>query len=252
MTQLQPTTYIIIHDRTPAMRIMYVSSSIREALLYEPQDFIGRSPLESVADAVDKEEMEEHHAYGTEDNVIMTNCYVRSKDNQRVPIQSIVFACGNVSVGVVNTFPSNVATDNTSGNGILLIEGYKCVLNEGEQQQQRQQSTGNTLDTSAIYSMRATNQASIVVEELDPDDPDSDAGPKIVFATDSVNRILDVDSSDLQAVPFLSLVAMEDNQKAFELLDRALHSKDLVLQTLRLLENPFEESHLRSPKTVPV
>ncbi|KAJ1961313.1 hypothetical protein GGI12_003320, partial [Dipsacomyces acuminosporus] len=71
-----------------------------------------------------------------------------------------------------------------------------------------------------------------------------------MFSTDSINRILDVDSSDLQGVPFLSLVAFRDNQKACEYLEKALHSDELVLERLQLLVNPIEESHLRNPRCV--
>ncbi|KAJ1958929.1 hypothetical protein GGI12_004610 [Dipsacomyces acuminosporus] len=103
-----------------------------------------------------------------------------------------------------------------------------------------------------MYSLRTNHQACFVLGDFSPNDPDGDAGPKIVFTTDSINRILDVDSCDLQGVPFLSLVAMEDNQKAYGFLERSFNSSELVLERLHLLANPIDDAQLRNPRTVTV
>ncbi|KAJ1960203.1 hypothetical protein GGI12_003931 [Dipsacomyces acuminosporus] len=244
---LQPSTYLIINERTPGMPILYVSSSIREALLYEPQDFIGHSALEFVADTNDVEELRKHHGTFTDDNVIMTNCIVKSKDNQDVYIRTIVFACGNVNLGIVDTFPNITSNEQLlqyqqqeEDIRALSVQRFKCILSE--------QTSNNTLGRNAIYSLRTTYQACIVTENKG----DNINGPEVVFVTSSINRILEADSCELQGLPFLSLVAEQDSIRACDFLEKALYSKELVLETLRLLVNPLEESETNNPKLVSV
>ncbi|KAJ1964835.1 hypothetical protein GGI12_001171 [Dipsacomyces acuminosporus] len=244
--QLQPTTFIIINVRSPGMPILYVSSSIREALLYEPQEFIGRSALEFAANTGDVEELRKHHGMFTEDNVIMTNCVVKSKNNQSVFIRTIVFACANVNFGIVDTFPnisSNEQLAQQQDMGSLSIQRFKCILSE-----QQQTAASNTLGMNAIYSLRTTYQACMVTENKG----DNVTGPEIVFITSSINRILDVESSDLHGMPFLSLVAIDDTIKACEFLEKAMFSEELALEKLKLLVNPLEESQIRNPRLVTV
>ncbi|KAJ1963126.1 hypothetical protein GGI12_002243 [Dipsacomyces acuminosporus] len=253
-SQLHPATYIIIHERSPEMPVLYVSSSVRQALLYEPDELIGHSPVEYMVDTRDTQDFKKEHGSITEDNVIMTNIFLKSKIGRPIYIRSIAFACSNVNFYMATTFP-DVTLDQSQRT--LSIQRYRCILSENDNDEgSAGSSSSNTndrrVDMSAVYSMRATYQACFVLGGLNSDDPDSDAGPKIVFSTDSISRILDVDSCDLQGVPFLSLVTMEDNEKAYRYLERVLNSDELVIDRLQLLINPLEESQLRNPRSVSV
>ncbi|KAJ1961440.1 hypothetical protein GGI12_003249 [Dipsacomyces acuminosporus] len=256
MTQaLVPATYIIIFERSPTMPILYVSSSIREALLYEPKDMIGHSPQEYMSDIDTGEDLKREYGSVTEDNIFMTDMIVRTKDNQNLFIRGISFVCGNVNFGIVTTFP-HVDVDREEQlqrhRKSLTTQRYKCILSEEDDASTSRGERRNSLDPSAMYTLRSSYQACLVLEELNPNDPDIDAGPKIIFTTGSISRILHVDSCDLQGIPFLSLVAIEDSQKAYEFLEKALNSGELVLENLRLLANPLEEAHLPNPRSVSV
>ncbi|KAJ1959730.1 hypothetical protein GGI12_004184 [Dipsacomyces acuminosporus] len=52
--------------------------------------------------------------------------------------------------------------------------------------------------------------------------------------------------------PFLSMVTLEDITKAADFLDKALQTNVLVLERLRLLENPIENEQQNFPKCVSV
>ncbi|KAJ1960353.1 hypothetical protein GGI12_003848 [Dipsacomyces acuminosporus] len=250
------------------MPILYASSSIRQAILYEPEEVMGRSPHEYVASSQDALELKKHHSAVTDDNVLTTTVIVKSKSSMPVLVHAIVFTCGNVNFARLSTYP-NVPTDQQSRE--LVVQRYKCILSEGQPSISSEERGGrgaatataataagagsssrSSLNINATYSMRTSYQACFVLDMVRPDDPDSEAGPKISFATDSINRILDVDSSDLQDVPFLSLVTMEDNEKAYRFLEKAMRSTDLVLERLCLLVNPLEESHLISARSAVV
>ncbi|KAJ1965759.1 hypothetical protein GGI12_000551 [Dipsacomyces acuminosporus] len=88
----------------------------------------------------------------------------------------------------------------------------------------------------------------MVVENAGASNPACDAGPTILFAADSINRILDADSSDLQGLPFLSIVAFEDIPKAAAFLANALHSSEPLFERLSILVNPIEESNSTNPR----
>ncbi|KAJ1953211.1 hypothetical protein GGI12_006061, partial [Dipsacomyces acuminosporus] len=222
---------------------------VRRAVFYEPSDMVGHSALEFVEDTRDTDEIKEHHGSVTDDNVIMTHMILKSKRNTPVYIRTIAFSCGNVNFHMVNAYPQLTITNNRQSlERTLGIQGFKCLLSEEENSEGERQLVGRNMD--ATYSMRTSYQACFVLGDVNPEDPDSDAGPKIVFATESISRILDVESYDLQDVPFLSLVTMSDSEKAYQFLGKAMRSSELVLQRLHLLACPLEDSHLINPRSV--
>ncbi|KAJ1954365.1 hypothetical protein GGI12_005804, partial [Dipsacomyces acuminosporus] len=195
----------------------------------------------------------EHYGTITDDNVLITNVHVKNKNNVPVPVRTIAFTCGNVNFHMGTTYPDSA---HSQRGGPLSVQRFKCILSEaGNENTGGSSSNGSGnggVDPSTAYSRRTTSQACIVLNSVDPNDAGSDVGPKIIFSTDSINRILDVDSSDLHGLPFLSLVDAESSEKAAEFLQKALHSSELVLEQLGLLVSPLEESHLASPRSVAV
>ncbi|KAJ1959943.1 hypothetical protein GGI12_004076, partial [Dipsacomyces acuminosporus] len=67
-TRLRPATYIGIHERTVGTKLLYLSSGIRQALLYEPSELIGRSTEVLINDTQSTEEFKTHHGSVTDDN----------------------------------------------------------------------------------------------------------------------------------------------------------------------------------------
>ncbi|KAJ1965916.1 hypothetical protein GGI12_000437 [Dipsacomyces acuminosporus] len=246
-TGLRPATYIGIHERTRGTRLLYISSGIRHGLLYEPSELIGKSPETLISDDEASEEFKTHHGSATDDNVIMTNLFATSKTGIPVYLRTIAFACGNVNVGIVRSYP-HINSPEQLSEGPVTVQRYKCILSD------EQENSGNRggLDAGTMYSMRTNHQACFVLSDFSPNDIDGDSTPKIIFTTDSINRILDVDSCDLQNVSFLSLVTMEDRQKAYEFVEKSRSSNELVLERLDLLSNPIDDAELRHPRSISV
>ncbi|KAJ1954801.1 hypothetical protein GGI12_005712, partial [Dipsacomyces acuminosporus] len=67
-TGQQPVTYIGIHERTPELPILYISSSVRQALLFEPHEVIGHSVKEYIANSEDAEAIVKEHGSYSEAN----------------------------------------------------------------------------------------------------------------------------------------------------------------------------------------
>ncbi|KAJ1964926.1 hypothetical protein GGI12_001123 [Dipsacomyces acuminosporus] len=148
----------------------------------------------------------------------------------------------------------------------LTIRKYKCNLAEtntkpGEHLPHNSTSgsqgrSGNIVSTKGymdvIDSLKKTHQACFVLKDLRSSNVDGSKGANIMFVTDSINRIINVDSCDLQNQPFLSLVAHEDVTRAAGFLEKALYGDALVVEKLHLLYDPLESSPLGKPKRVSV
>ncbi|KAJ1958937.1 hypothetical protein GGI12_004605 [Dipsacomyces acuminosporus] len=261
----KPVTYIGIHERTPEVPILYISSSVRQALLFEPEECIGQSVKDFFADSGDGEGFRKELGSYSDENVIVTKVIAKRKDNTPVRIRSIAFACSNVTFHLLTAYPL-AATD--KHNEHISVQKFKCNLNQtnarsGEHvlysgqgssgaQRLAKKTTQRDVYQHVISSIRKSHQACLVLEDLKSNNTDGKPGARIIFVTDSINRILDVDACDLQEVPFLSLVALQDITKAADFLDKALCGSVLALETLRLLVNPLESSQLGSPKCVSV
>ncbi|KAJ1961161.1 hypothetical protein GGI12_003402 [Dipsacomyces acuminosporus] len=248
-TELGPTSYIVIHERSPAMPILYASSSRRRVLLYEPSEYIGQSPLENVVDARDIEDMKSHHSSVTEDNVIMTNVFLKRKDGRPVYTRTISFACGDINFVLATAYP-NIGYD--PGQRVFSVQRFRCLLG-GQNISEDGRAERRNLDANAMYSRKTAFQACMVLEELDLDAGSSvEVGPRVIFATHSISRIIEADSCDLQDLPFLSLIATRDIVKAATFLEKVFLGGEFVLERLHLKASPLEEWGLRGLGSVPV
>ncbi|KAJ1956096.1 hypothetical protein GGI12_005396 [Dipsacomyces acuminosporus] len=259
MVEAEPNqiVFIGIHERTPELRVLYMSSSVRHALLYEPREFMNRSALEFILNVEEGEEAKTHFGAATDDNVMMAYAFVKNKNGVPVYIRSIAFACGNVGFQLATAYPD---VDFEQQRQRLTVQRFRCNLGESATEhdrqvlesilssQQNQFSTGSSnsttargrgsLGASAIYSARTTCQACFVVNNVYASSRHRVSELKVLFVTDSINTILDVDASDLQNKQFLSLVADQDLAKATSFLERMLQNNGLVLERLELLADP--------------
>ncbi|KAJ1964925.1 hypothetical protein GGI12_001122 [Dipsacomyces acuminosporus] len=240
---------------------------IRKALSYEPEDYIGRYAGDFVSDDKEMEEIIKHHRTCTDDNFIMTNAVMVSKSNAQVFVRSMAFALGNITLHLVNAYPGMTIDQVKERIG---IQKFRCDLGErnaksgqhvvhkttdgpsGLADKDTSGTARSAVFRNVVNSLKRTHQACIVLEGFTNSSRDDGKGARVVFSTDSINRILNVDSCDLQNLPFLSLVALQDITRAAAFLDKTLHGNALVLERLRLLENPLEDSQLGNPKCVAV
>ncbi|KAJ1952745.1 hypothetical protein GGI12_006170 [Dipsacomyces acuminosporus] len=140
----------------------------------------------------------------------------------------------------------------------LSIQRFKCILDENEGEQQQSSGQGSQasaaarrgFDMNRAYSTRSARQACIALEGIIEGSSEAITGPRVTFVTNSISQIIDADSSDIQGLPFLSLVATEDITKAAAFLDNALSSNELVLENFRLLADPVDPNSRRSRELV--
>ncbi|KAJ1960706.1 hypothetical protein GGI12_003659 [Dipsacomyces acuminosporus] len=263
----RPVTYVAIHERTPAMPILYVSSSVRQAFFYEPQDFIGHSPTEFITDNGDGQEYQRHCGSYSDDNFMTADIVANRKDGTPLLVRSMAFACSNVMFHLVTTYPS--ANPHEHENN-CSIRRFKCNLNAkdakggmhilsngGDSSSSSSLSKNSEAMRDKVFrdianSIKKAHQACIVLEGLNSTNSGGNKSARIIFTTDSINRIINVDSCDLQGMPFLSLVATRDTIKAGNFLDRALNTGILALERLHLLVDPLEDSQLKNAECVSV
>ncbi|KAJ1952978.1 hypothetical protein GGI12_006115 [Dipsacomyces acuminosporus] len=250
--RLLPSTYIMVHERSPGMPILYVSSSIRQASLYEPHELVGRSPLDFIVNVEDIDDVKQHHETYTYDNIIITNMFFMAKHNIPLYVCAIAFVCSNANFIMASTYPDITIDQYRNGPS---IQRFKCVMGEAGNHENSAGSVDferRSAGTGAPSSTGTSSQACIVLEDLHSTTGSVQSDPKIIFATDSINRILDVDSSDVQGTPFLSLVAADDYRKARGFLDRVLHSQEIVIESLHVVVNPLETDQGASNRIVSV
>ncbi|KAJ1960018.1 hypothetical protein GGI12_004030 [Dipsacomyces acuminosporus] len=249
-TQQRSIKYIVIHERSPGLPVLYTSRSRQQFLSYLLESPAGGTPLPYITSSRDRAEIKRCYGSQTDNNVILTNFFTKSKYDEDVLVRGITFACGTVGLAMITAY-INVARTQDSSNA-MTTQKYKYILRNNDSRVGVINSIADGGNANGMYSMKSTYQACFVLEEMSTSSLDGDTGPKIVFITDSINRILDTDSCDLQGLPFLDLVAIEDKEKAAAFLEKTLNDNELVLERLHLLVNPLEDSQTASPKCVSV
>ncbi|KAJ1959210.1 hypothetical protein GGI12_004457 [Dipsacomyces acuminosporus] len=250
--QQQPRRYILIHERTPDMPILFVSSGVRQTLRYEPGEIVGRPSLDFTVTSKEGEEYRRHNSSQTDDNVMMTSMLIKHKTDKPVPVHAITFACGNVNLIMATLIPS-ISMERQYKDGISVQSFY---FNLGGHHSTNKHGPSNIegqgTHKNAVCSMRRAHQACFVLGDFGSSNANDEKGAKVMFVTDSINRILNADSSDIQGMPFLSLVALEDIIKATMFLDKTLNNYDIAFESLNLLVNPSEERKEENPQCVAV
>ncbi|KAJ2388420.1 hypothetical protein H4S02_002877 [Coemansia sp. RSA 2611] len=244
-----PITCIAVHDKTPELRVLYVSSSIREATQYEPSEIVGRPTLPFLAsgNADDYRKLAEaqHH-----NNVVITSILGRPKPGYLLFVRVFHFNCDNIAVNLCVIDP-NPIPESTEAEP-LRIEVYNprrdsCAdgePNPGHAEAQGIDSNSSLLgslyrSSRVMHCARTMTKACLILEGSLTALDDEPAGPKVLFASNSFSRILDVDASDVQGLPFLALVATADTVAAARFLEKmAAPNGQMVLDSLQLLANP--------------
>ncbi|KAJ1955790.1 hypothetical protein GGI12_005477 [Dipsacomyces acuminosporus] len=248
-TQQRPIRYIVIHERSPGLPILYASSSRRQMMPYLPGSPAAGSPLPFITRSRDIEEIKRLYGSQTDDNVIMTNIFGKTRSNDDMLLRTVSFTCGTVSLVMASVYINAVRGQDSQ---TVDIQRYRCILQNHDDSVGVIDSNAEGGNRNSMYSMKSTYQACFVLEEMSANSLDGDNGPRVVFATNSINRILDADSCDLQGLPFVSLVATEDKERAAAFLGKTLNDNDLVLEQLHLLVNPLEDSQAAEPRCVSV
>ncbi|KAJ1957611.1 hypothetical protein GGI12_004975, partial [Dipsacomyces acuminosporus] len=196
-----------------------------------PHELLGHSPPHLYPDIGYVTSVKRNFNPYTSGNIIMATFSTTLDENTPVCIRSHTFACNDVYFGVFTIYP-NTATDERQSSD---------SESSSEESAESKEGVGvRSFDILMMHSMWASYQACIVLRGIDSDSPDFINGPRIVFATESICTVLNASSTDLQYHQFLKLVITQDIVKASLFLDSLLHSNVIVIERLRVFENPFE------------
>ncbi|KAJ2005457.1 hypothetical protein H4R26_001939 [Coemansia thaxteri] len=130
----------------------------------------------------------------------------------------------------------------------LLDRRYSLLTAHQERARQESSRMGGP-----VISTRKAPQACIILESLAEASETNAMGPRVLFASNSIDRVINADSSDVQGLFFLALVAAPDVAKAGRFLDRVMEADNIVIERLAMLADPLgTEEEGGSPRAVSV
>ncbi|KAJ1899053.1 hypothetical protein LPJ66_002367 [Kickxella alabastrina] len=234
-----PQVILSVHDKTPDMRVLYVSSNIRNILQYEPEDILGQPAFTYIANGNGKN-YKSTIGLNTRHDMIVANIDVLARNGKLIHLRVIHFNCDNMAFNVTVTVPETVSklkdkrglnlermgwhntdTDDVGckkPGGMSGQHGFHVSLGR----QKKPQTTNTSVQACLVLEKQRTS------EDHRPD------GPLVLFASNSFEHIIGIDSTDIQGVAFLSLVSTEDLAKAAMFLDRVAKLADTAIERFRL------------------
>ncbi|KAJ2757445.1 hypothetical protein GGI19_000046 [Coemansia pectinata] len=248
--------FIGIHDKTPDMRIIYVTSSIRDILGFEPSEAVGQTALWFIENGNAEDYREHFGSHTDEDNVLITQVYVRTSSGVPVYVKLVNFNCDNLAFNVcflssetlptrVERSPLRVEQVHSGGVSEQMMSRQHSLLTAHRERNRR----------ATMLSGNRSARACLTLESIGGCTEDSPMGPRVLFASNSFDRIINIDACDVQGIPFLLLVASEDVAKAGRFLDNIKTASTVLIEHLLLLADPLAEltnDEQREPKTVAV
>ncbi|KAJ2718552.1 hypothetical protein GGI07_005705 [Coemansia sp. Benny D115] len=265
-----------VHEKAAGMRILYVSSNVQRILDMDPQSMVGRPITEFIADGKADDYQTavlENHRNAT----MLTNIKSFRSDGEIVYFRVINFNCDNMSFNVaifvnepialadeigrlkVQWLDGDLVKNQNTGTGQTtpnipqainnLDVSHQLSRNMGREQSRHSLAQG-------IATMRRTRpggahpriiQSCLVLEYIDSDDYNGESGPRILFASNSFSRIVNIDTSDVQGASFLTLVASQDMVKAADFLARVGRTENIIIEQLKFLvcsNEPALDGHL--------
>ncbi|ORX73213.1 hypothetical protein DL89DRAFT_265336 [Linderina pennispora] len=214
----RPCSWVGVHEKGNEMRILYVSSNIKQILDYEPSEMIGKPTLSFIASDLVP-------AYAgdfgerTLENVSVGYTRVKHRDGTSLAIRIISFACSDIQF--------NVGSFDPNGSFELLLETARV------QRFQYMAKDNGRSETLARIPAGTGRQC------------------KIEFATNSMSLIVNADACDLHGLEFLLLVVTADIAKAGEFLQQVASKPDVTFVVLNMRCNPLGPDTEQN-ETVPV
>lgn len=192
-----PKAFFGMHDRLGEMRVSYVSSATQQLLKFEPSDMVGTSAMEFISAA--GQEYRTRILNNNNEETLVSMLPLRNKLGQLVSFRVFSFVCDNIVFNVCVWCPQLMP---------FHIEAFK---------------------QPRVLAGRCP-RACVILERLG----ERPMGPRIIFASNTLERIAGVEASDIQDTSFLELVAARDVSRAAKFLGEVERSADIVLEHLTL------------------
>ncbi|KAJ2718466.1 hypothetical protein GGI07_005745 [Coemansia sp. Benny D115] len=255
MSSIHRPTFIGIHTRDESTQVLYISSGCRQAMGYTPAQVMAGRARDYIADPYDGDypQIYESKVNGEETDEDEANAYVmymNLKNGSGTPVlhRITTFKCDNCVIVVGVAFPE-VPFRGRHELEVQMLDGAMKRLNITRQReeeaavQRRRDEAAQGRRVPLYYAPSRQIKVAFVLENPEVAEVSAQAGrrqngPLIVFATGSISRLVDADTSDLLRSPFLKLVAPEDVLKASAFFDRLGDSPDVMFETFALLSRP--------------
>ncbi|KAI7825411.1 hypothetical protein BX661DRAFT_199260 [Kickxella alabastrina] len=221
--QPSPRSYIAVNDKTPLMRVLYVSPNIQE-----------------------------HFGRMINRNIQVTNMVVDARGGTPVYLRMLHFTCDALEFSVALRYPdlaalpsivaqpTAAAKKEAEGEAEAVARERELDARLVEKTPTRQYSGSSTGMHTSVVGAYARQQACLVLERyegfVDGSGGGSPMGARIVFASNSFGRTLNMDSSDIQGRAFLELVDPEDVVRAARFLDCVSRSISVESEHLRFMD----------------
>ncbi|KAJ1951223.1 hypothetical protein FBU59_000295 [Linderina macrospora] len=245
-------SWVGVHDMTDDMRILYISSNLYDIVNVHASDCIGVPATEFITG----ESLDSYPATfagHTSDNIFIGYVRVTIPVDTVIVIRTISFVCSNITFIIGSADPTGlyermmardhikrfryVAKDENRMETLAQIK--QAISDVSEPENQTAEDSQQGLHSRTHEHAHVLIQACIVLDNLEQIDDRTPHGPGISFLTNSMEQIIDVDATDLQGIPFLSLVAADDIAKAGKFLQDVASNTDISFTTLKLFRNPF-------------
>ncbi|KAJ1832892.1 hypothetical protein LPJ63_003177 [Coemansia sp. RSA 2711] len=271
---VEPQSFVGVHDCTPDMRMLYVSSSIQRVLYFEPGEVIGQRSFSYLAYGTSREYVS-ICSPETGDSVTIFYAYITRLNAPPLYMRAVHFNCDGVGFNVCFVAPEPEVSPERlpfaieDSSAMLADEdddynerdalswsgrrpngrahrGHVGVVDSAEQSAP---GRGHRRPRANSYLAQQINEiprlpvlrACLVLSSFDAADGHSPMGPQILFASTTFDKIIGADTSDVHGLPFLSLVAARDVLKAARFLSRLPSAKTVALETLLFRYCPFED-----------
>ncbi|KAJ1647690.1 hypothetical protein LPJ64_000937 [Coemansia asiatica] len=223
-------SFIAIHDKSTESRILFISSGVRQAMGIEPQEMIGHSAYTFMTD--DNFTQSYPTLYcgdADETSVAVMHLNVKRNNGDLIASRVFVFGCDTCNVVIAVMYPGRVRLNPPAMNLHRPPVASESRL-DGASSETHLRSCMVLERSRPLELALPTGQSSGVST--------SPGGPKIVFVTNSISRLLDTDGDELIDRPFLKLVAPESLADAAGFLDDIFASNNVVFARLLLLYRP--------------
>ncbi|KAI9471470.1 hypothetical protein BX667DRAFT_500647 [Coemansia mojavensis] len=250
---IQPLSFVGVHDHTPEMRMLYISSNVRHVLFFEPSEVVGRPSFSFLA----HETSQEYRSIclpGVNDSVTIFYTYITRNNAPPIYMRSIHFSCDGVGFNVCFVCPErNLSTqrqisfmvEDTSAPNLeqIGLVAKQTHQNRRSQEPNRRRQRSNSYLAQKLKSEQVpVLRACLVLDHMGEVSEERPMGPSILFASTSFAKIVGADTCDIQNTPFLSLIASQHVTKAARFLDRLNSSANIDLETLWFRYCPSEST----------
>ncbi|KAJ1887720.1 hypothetical protein LPJ81_006466, partial [Coemansia sp. IMI 209127] len=258
-----PRAFFGIHDKTPAMRVLYISSGAYTVLQYRPNEIIGQETHTFISPD-DRDEYKSVYGPLSQENVSQFNTSVVRNDGSLLFVRIIHFDCDGVGFNVCfaadpTEYPRGLASSlKVTANGAPGATGrsqrvgISTLLGNGSLNIARVIARRNAADAQPSHVDRSpTRRACLVVDKVTESSERNPMGPRIIFASSSLSRIANIDACDVQGTPFMSLVPPEDMIKTARFLEQVSKSDDIVIDCLRFSVSDSQTNRRRTSSVAP-